>query len=300
MIALHQLLGDAIDYAGLFPPAQLDMSGAVAEYASYLQSPERWALGRFVVPASRLDELATEAASIHGDVPLGVSRAPWRLSVLLGSDVASELTRVRAFDDSDNDGWSARPEALELRAATPEQVENAGRLVAGEYECFVEIPIAADPSPLIDAIGRAGVFAKARTGGVTADAFPTPAQLARFLSTCVAKGVRFKATAGLHHPLRGEYALTYDNDSARAPMFGFLNVFLATAFLRAGATTDAARDLLEERDASAFQFDANGVTWRGQRVTLNDLQSTRRAGIASFGSCSFREPIDDLESLGML
>ena len=300
--ALRQLLGDAIDYAGLFPPAQLDMSGAVAEYASYLQSPERWALGRFVVPASRLEELATEAALAYGDAPLGASRAAWRLSVLLGPDVGADLGRVRVFDDSqEHDAlWSARTEALELRATTPEQIQNAARLGAAGYECFVEIPIAADPSALIDAIGTAGLFAKARTGGVTADAFPTSDQLARFLATCVATGVRFKATAGLHHPLRGEYALTYADDSASGTMFGFLNVFLATAFLRTGATVDATRELLEERDPRAFQFDAGGVTWRGQRVTLNDLQSARRVGIASFGSCSFREPIDDLESLGML
>ena len=44
--ALQALLGDAVDYAGLFPPAQLDMAGAVAEYASYLTSPDRWALAQ--------------------------------------------------------------------------------------------------------------------------------------------------------------------------------------------------------------------------------------------------------------
>src|SRR5215216_2608933 len=64
--ALRVLLQDAIDYAGLFPPAQLDMSGAVAEYASYLGSVDAWALGRFVAPVARLDELVAAAVSLGG------------------------------------------------------------------------------------------------------------------------------------------------------------------------------------------------------------------------------------------
>ncbi|MDF2772824.1 MAG: hypothetical protein K0S86_2319, partial [Geminicoccaceae bacterium] len=58
---IRMLLRDAVDYAGLFPPAQLDMPGAVAEYAAYLASADAWALGRFVVPAARLDEMAATA-----------------------------------------------------------------------------------------------------------------------------------------------------------------------------------------------------------------------------------------------
>src|SRR5688500_6833993 len=87
--ALHALLGDAVDYAGLLPPALLDMAGAVAEYASYLASPDRWALGRFVVPAARLSELAAEGESLAAGsrASLGAPGTGWALSVLLGTDV---------------------------------------------------------------------------------------------------------------------------------------------------------------------------------------------------------------------
>jgi hypothetical protein len=300
---LQQLLGDAIDYAGLFPPAQLDMSGAVAEYASYLESPERWALGRFVVPVSRLDELAVAAEALN-DMTLGTRAASWRLSVLLGNDLETDVASVRAFaaaqDEADRD-WRARVEALEVRATTVDQVTAIGRLARGDdVEWFVEIPTATDPEPLVRALADAHLRAKVRTGGVTADAFPTAEQLARFLVACVAHRVPFKATAGLHHPLRGDYALTYAEGSGRATMFGFLNVFLATALLEGGAGEAAAARLLDERDPQAVQFDPSGVTWREHRLTTDRLAAARRSGIGSFGSCSFREPIDDLESLGLL
>ena len=83
------MLMGAIDYAGLFPPAQLDMPGAVAEYASYLASGDRWALGWFVVPATRLEELATAARELIDPQArsLGEDRF-WRLSVVFGADKA--------------------------------------------------------------------------------------------------------------------------------------------------------------------------------------------------------------------
>ena len=97
------------------------------------------------------------------------------------------------------------------------------------------------------AVRRLGGRAKVRTGGVTRDAFPTTSDLIRFLRRCVRAGLPFKATAGLHHPLRAEYRLTYAPDSPAGVMFGFLNLFLATAFLRAGMEETEAARLLEER-----------------------------------------------------
>src|SRR5690606_30837129 len=57
-----RLLRGAVDYAGLFPPAALDMDAAVAAWASYVTGPDRWALGRFVVAAGSLDAFARAAA----------------------------------------------------------------------------------------------------------------------------------------------------------------------------------------------------------------------------------------------
>ena len=302
---LWVLMRDAIDYAGLFPPAQLDMPGAVAEYAAYLDSADAWALGRFVVPAGRVGELLVSLAerppSSASGASLGTGR-PWRLSVVAGTDPAADVVRLRAFSAGAAADTSRQVvvEAIEVRAFPADAAGAVLRSVDNAFLCFVEIPVSGDPAPLIRAIGDGGGRAKVRTGGTTADAFPTSDDLARFLAACVRERVPFKATAGLHHPLRGEYPLTYAPDSAHGTMFGFLNVFLATALLVAGAELEAARAMLDERDPRAVRFTDHGATWGDRGLTNDQLRAARELAIASFGSCSFREPIDDLSALGML
>ena len=139
-----------------------------------------------------------------------------------------------------------------------------------------------------------------RTGGLDAGAFPTADQLARFFTACVRRGVTFKATAGLHHAIRGSYPFTYDPASARGTMFGFLNVFLAAIFAREGLGAAETRALLEERDASSFAFSAAGISWRGHSVPADAVRRSRAESATSFGSCSFAEPVADLSSLGLL
>ena len=298
-MTLRTLLAHAIDYAGLFPPAQLDMPGAVAEYESYLASSDAWALGRFVVPAARVRELAAAAGDAPSN-PLGSRQGERRLSVVLGADLAADVERLRAFcADVNGEGWWRGIDAVELRASTPEAIAQAMRVVPDSVERYVEIPISEDPTPLVRAIAGAGAYAKVRTGGTTTDAFPASDHVARFLATCLREAVPFKATAGLHHPLRGEYPLTYEPGSACGRMYGFLNVFLATAFLAAGLDEAEARVLLDESDPNAVTFSRTEAVWRSHRIPLDRLAESRRF-LTSFGSCSFREPIDDLTALGLL
>jgi len=298
-VTLRTLLAHAIDYAGLFPPAQLDMPGAVAEYESYLASSDAWALGRFVVPAARLRELAAAAGDAPSN-PLGSRQGERALSVVLGADLAADVERLRAFcADVNGEGWWRGIDAVELRASTPEAIAQAMRVVPDSVERYVEIPISEDPTPLVLAIAGAGAYAKVRTGGTTTDAFPASDHVARFLATCLREAVPFKATAGLHHPLRGEYPLTYEPGSACGRMYGFLNVFLATAFLAAGLDEAEARVLLDESDPNAVTFNRTEAVWRSHRLPLDRLAESRRF-LTSFGSCSFREPIDDLTALGLL
>jgi hypothetical protein len=142
--------------------------------------------------------------------------------------------------------------------------------------------------------------AKVRTGGVTSDAFPAADVLARFIADCARLGVPFKATAGLHHPLRGEQWLTYDVGAPTATMFGFLNVFVAASLARTGADEQTLRGALEERQPGAFDFRDDGLRWRDRAVPLDELTATRRDLALSFGSCSFREPVDDLRDMHLL
>jgi hypothetical protein len=83
-------------------------------------------------------------------------------------------------------------------------------------------------------------------------------------------------------------------------MLGFLNLFLAAAFLRAGMEEPEAAQVLEEESPLAFQFDASGVSWRKHRISQGALDGARRDLIVSFGSCSFTEPLEELEALNLL
>ncbi|HJS47749.1 MAG TPA: hypothetical protein VJ773_07180, partial [Gemmatimonadales bacterium] len=140
--------------------------------------------------------------------------------------------------------------------------------------------------------------AKIRTGGVTPDAIPAPARVARFLAGCARLRLPFKATAGLHHPIRADYPLTYAPDAPRATMFGYLNLFLAAALLHAGGSEEDAARLLEETRLSAFTFGEHGVRWDGYRLSLADLAESRRYALG-VGSCSFDEPLADLAAAGL-
>src|SRR5262249_58715448 len=121
-------------------------------------------------------------------------------------------------------------DTIEIKAARPSDIENAMKLMPAKLAPYFEIPIIDDPLELIKSLAETGARAKVRTGGVTADAFPSSFNLARFIKICAEEDVPFKATAGLHHPLRSVNKLTYAPDSASAMMHGFLNVFLAATF----------------------------------------------------------------------
>ena len=98
---------------------------------------------------------------------------------------------------------------------------------------------------LVAELALSGQRAKIRTGGVTTDSIPSTKDILRFVKTCLAANVPFKATAGLHHPIRCYRALTYDDNSPQGTMHGFLNLFMMTAFARQGYRSNL-RGVMEE------------------------------------------------------
>jgi len=293
--ATRALLAGLVDYAGLFPPAALDMDAAVAEYARWRRAPEAFMLGRFVAPASRLVELGRAA---EASLPWPGAGEPWRVSALLGADLHGDTARVASWNVSHS--GRAAVDTVELRAASPEEAEAALDALPPGLTAFVELPLVSDLGPLLAALERRGARAKLRTGGVVPEAIPEPGDVARFIVACAAAGVPFKATAGLHHPVRAEHALSYEADSPHAVMHGFLNVFAAAALARDGLTTDEVEAILREDDPRAFRLDDSGLEWRGLRVATEALAAARRDFASSFGSCSFAEPVADLRALELL
>ena len=288
-----------IDYAGLFPPAQLAMTPAVRNYADYRQGADAWALGRFIVPSSRLDEFEGAAAA---HLPQDTAQEPWPVSMLGVLEPGHDAELIFAFNERHALASAGRAviDALEIKATDTETITRLVRSAPDHVRVFVEIPVTEDPAPLLAAIHDAGASAKIRTGGVTEDAFPSPDEVARFIHTAAELGVPFKATAGLHHPLQGEYRLTYEPDSPIAPMFGFLNIFMAAALARQGAEAKILRKVLEDGVTTGFRFGRTGATWSDRRVETEKIAAMRAEFAVSFGSCSFTEPMDDLRSLDIL
>lgn len=287
---LRALLAGLIDYAGLFPPASLDMPEVADRYADYTASDDAWMLGRLVVPVARLDELS-EAVGSREDVA-------WRISALIGDDVDADARTIARW----NERWSSRlrVDACELRGLSPARIAHAARALAGEYTVYVEVAPSADAAILLDVVAAEHVRAKIRTGGVTPEAFPSALDLARFLERCAERSLAFKATAGLHHPIRGTYRLTYADDAPRGMMFGFLSLFFASTLVRQRVERDELIALLEETDPASFVVADNTISWRGRVLTTTAIGKARRELAMAFGSCSFREPVDDLRQLGFL
>ncbi len=240
------------------------------------------------------------------------------------------LPSARLNEANVRDGWRIALLTESEPGPLPPQVET---LETRQPQCF-SLPTYVETgiSGTISELPR-GAFAKLRTGGLTPDAIPSTAHVADFLTRAAAGRVPFKATAGLHHPLRSMRPLTYAADAPCATMHGFLNVFTAAALAwdagtRAGARTTVAAPaweaadaatraraaaqeceaadaatlvaLLDETDARAFQFGDDALSWRGHMLPTQQLLTARREFAHSFGSCSFEEPVADLRELGLL
>ncbi|MGI8958723.1 MAG: hypothetical protein ACR2IV_02970 [Bryobacteraceae bacterium] len=149
----------------------------------------------------------------------------------------------------------------------------------------------------LDEVKKARSFAKIRSGGITPDAIPSVEAVASYVIACAERRLPFKATAGLHHPVRQLHRLTYEPDACFAMMHGFINVFLAAAFAWHGERQ--IRPILAETDASAFRFD-DRAHWRELSLSSDEVAEARNSFVHSFGSCSFEEPIEDMRALGWL
>lgn len=308
--SLRELMTALIDYAGLFPPAGLPMQQAVENYSRYLQGEHSWALGRFVLPIARMGEFQTAQEKLDLD-------APWRLSVLPGADLEADLRKIDDLNSA-SDSW-ALVDTIEAKVATVSEVQRIAALMPRTIQPYYEVPFDCG-TDLLRTIHESGGRAKIRTGGVTAEAFPTTEAVARFIADCAKVGIAFKATAGLHHPVRCVKPLTHGASAPIGAMHGFLNVFLASAFAFEQSQAESRDDpstirvlqaILQHEDAAGFRFGndfaetalPSAVAGKGNlelRISDHWIRRSRELFAISFGSCSFEEPIQDLRSLRFL
>lgn len=312
MTSLLNLIRGSVDYAGLFPPAGLPMQQVVDNYASYRECPCQAMLGRLIIPASQLADFETYAAdylSATHDQP------GWAISALVpplnnesgeidSADFDSGLESIRSFNDKldQKNPGRCRVDAIEVKTSTAALIEATVERVPPELRPFCELPHQSDPEELVKCLagsaqGQAS-FAKIRTGGVTPDLIPTISEVARFIATCARHDVGFKATAGLHHPIRAEHQLTYESDSPSAITHGFLNVFVAALIaFEHNVEQTVIEEILANTAPSRFDFQSEKLTWDQWEVRSEQITKGRNHGIISFGSCSFVEPTEELQQL---
>lgn len=323
--SLQALLAEVIDYAGIFPPARLPLEQAVRNFARYRTEPEAGLLGRFVCPAARLDELRP-LSELFFD-----AETPWKFAILgrggettagfldglqtdftviagfqaaYGERIIADMLEVRLPADVIRP--ADRGQLLELFGKAQDLVKATGAPTA---TVFYEAPLDDHWQTTIPTVvGALGHFAhewieefvypvgfKVRAGGLEPSAFPTSEQLALAIHSCGEQKVLWKATAGLHHPIRRFDA------TVQTTMHGFVNLLMANALAQTHRLEPAVvRQILEDESADSFAFTETECRWRSYAATNRQVAQAHRESLVSFGSCSFDEPCEDLRAWGLL
>ncbi|MFP5253693.1 MAG: hypothetical protein ACLGH4_07840 [Actinomycetes bacterium] len=292
--AIPAWLTGLVDDAAIFPPGNSPIPEALRAHREHRTAPYAALVGPFVVSDTRLPDLLDE---VSDDVD------PLAVSVVVSGGAGSLESAVR---------WATRSGALDLRSLeivlrdddTGAIVHNARRILTAvdqlvaagelgdEVPVYVEPPrlYGAPPTPgwlgALDEIAATGHRLKFRTGGADADAFPAAHELAASIEAAIDREVAFKCTAGLHNAVR------HRDDATGFEHHGFLNVLLATRATLDSTGIDEVAAVLERQDPAEV---AAAVREVGEPA----LESARR-WFTSFGSCSVREPLDDLVELDLL
>ena len=291
--AARILLSHALDYAGLFPPARLDMAAALQEFMHLRESPEAWALGRFLLPAKRWPDFERELcrhSAMHAD---------FEISLIFDS-----MAELQSCPPATPQHFMGRITAVEMKESLwSGQIGFPSKLDQIPQAQWIEITPGDDLSRKLHSLKQTGKFAKLRCGGLTPEAFPSTEAVADFILAAAQSDIAWKATAGLHHAIRSRHSP--DLGQPACMMHGYLNLFLAAALawdlagkgIVTQATRDKVRDILEENDPQAFTLNDDGALWRGLSIGNAVLLDSRQKFLSSFGTCSFLEPMQELRRL---
>ncbi|MGM7723175.1 hypothetical protein [Metabacillus sp. Hm71] len=294
--AVSHFMTELIDYAGLFPPAALSLTEAIKNYHSYIHGPNSWMLGPFVLPASRLGELEPFREQFNDQYPL-------RLSVILNNSgkFEPELMTLQHFWETYKNAGCI--EAIEV--PLPSQVdlaclEELDKQIAG-YRIFCEITgtneqllAKLDLIQKINKISSRSFGIKYRMGGITSNMFPSAKQAAFVIHETKQRGLALKFTAGLHHPIR-QY-----RKEVETFMHGFVNVFTASIMAYCRSVNKATiQAILLDENSTNFSFTTDTLSWRNLTVSSSEINHARNFFAASYGSCSFDEPREELGELAI-
>lgn len=323
--SVRALLEGIVDYAGLFPPAKLDMEPAVQNYMEYLASDYAWMLGKFVCSRVRIEEALTafKAKSNSNIVEfsmIGVYREE-RTDFL--EQLKADAIFAQSIEDR-TDGMYRIP-SYEIKLpdsvtkklpswAIYELISEASQTILEKAPNLTSIYFETDlKSDWKNAIANVldGIFRyrqvnsvadnelqcgfKLRCGGARPEDHPAIDLVETAVRYTKNASIPMKFTAGLHHPIRH-----YD-ETMKVKKHGFLNVFLASILHNIyNLNEENLKNLIAEEVSDNFHFSDHGLRWMSYQALTHQVQNARKDVVISFGSCSFLEPTEDLVALGLL
>lgn len=276
-----RLLAGLVDDAAVFPPGSAAPPDAVADHRRHRAAWYADLVGPLLLPASLIEagELSglvdpAEAFVIGLIGDTGVARLPVALSFLAPDGVTARQVEAPVAKRCED----PQPGLAELIKLAEQR---------GGTAVYAEIPLTFGLMGALDTIAdaRAGglpVAAKFRTGGLAAELFPTPVELAAVICACRDRELPFKLTAGLHHAIR------HRDPETGFTHHGFVNVLAATLAAAGGAEVDEVAELLAATDAVRVV----------ERVRAH--RDDERPLWVGYGSCSISEPLTDLIRLGLV
>lgn len=267
------LFSRLVDDAAVFPPGDLPLDQAVPAHRRHRSASYADLVGPFVCTSEQLPAVAKLAGSEPLEVAVVVTGGAGEIESAVGYAARSGVLELKA---------------IEVRLRDEDDLSRNARRVAamcascvGDAEVFVETGLDGGWERALDVVAESGYAAKLRTGGLTAELFPSSAEVAGFIAACLDREIEFKCTAGLHNAVRHVADDGFDHH-------GFLNVLLATRASLDGASVDDVAAVLDSRSASDLASQAAA------------LDPGVRRWFRSFGSCSIDEPLQDLTSLGLM
>jgi hypothetical protein len=314
--SLKVFASSLIDYAGLFPPANLELGQAFHNFVFYRQSEYRWMLNKFIIPAGKIGELSEilKGMEIDDVIPLSVLGTGGESSAAFPENLEKDIENIKGILSSHPDVLSSDVFELRLPKDVFELEKDDDLLdlmisVSGDLEKAFgrNIPVFYETTPdddyentiirtveSIASLDKNCGF-KLRTGGIIPSAFPPAEQIAFAIMTCCEFGVPMKCTAGLHHPIR------HFNEGVNSYMHGFFNVFGAGILAYTNnLDEEELLEVLNDEDPYEFVFNEGGLEYNEIEITNTEIKEAREKFMVSYGSCSFDEPVDDLKTMELL
>ena len=269
------LFAGLVDDASVLPPSTTVVAEAVAAHAQHKAAWYHDLVGPFLLPSSLVDLDVSPAGLVVGVVnDAAIGTLPATVAKLRASGAV--VGHIEA--------------AVARRGEDPQPGLAAMRRLAADHrdlDVYAEIPLSwgllAGLDTVADARGAGlRIAPKFRVGGLAAELFPTPVELAAVVCACRDRDLPFKLAAGLRHALR------HTDPETGFTHHGFLNVLVAAVYAADGG------EVAEVAEALAATHP----------VPLVEPARARRDGPrplwVGFGTASVMDPLTELIRLGLI